>query len=132
MTQAAELLDRAAHEPTIRTRPARTGSPGYALRTITRLVHHTARSSRRGHQELQAMLRLIRAMAGLADALAELRIGQQRLHQAHTAHAAAAVLRDYQPPALDTPVDSREDPLAPYPAPSRRMHGPTTTPVRRR
>jgi hypothetical protein len=127
MTQAAELLDRAAHEPVMRTRPARSGSPGYALRSITRLVHHTARSSRRGHQELQAMLRLIRAMAGLADALGEFRAAQQRLHQAHTAHAAAAALRDYQPPAPDAPADSSENPLVPYPAPDSRTHGPITT-----
>jgi hypothetical protein len=127
MTQAAELLDRAAHEPTTRTRPARPGSPGYALRTITRLVHHTTENSRHGHQEMQAMLRIIRAMAGLADAIGELRSAQQRLHQAHTAQAAAAVLRGYQPPAPDARADPPDQLPVPYPGPQRRAHGPTSS-----
>ena len=44
------------------------------------------------------MLRLIRAMAGLADALAELRNAQQRLHQADTAR---------RPPPTSPPTSRR-------------------------
>ena len=36
------------------------------------------------------MLRLIRAIAGLADAIADLRTAYQRLHEAHTAHCGRA------------------------------------------
>lgn len=37
LTRAAELFDRAAHDPTPR-RPAASGTPGYPLRTIARIL----------------------------------------------------------------------------------------------
>ena len=95
LTRAAELFDRAAHEPTSR-RPALAGTPGYSLRAVARIL--AATGSRREQNELHAMLQLVRAMAGIADAVAELRDAQQRLHQADAARQAAAHLATYQPP----------------------------------
>jgi hypothetical protein len=48
------------------------------------------------------MLSLVRAMAGLTDALADIRAAQQRAHQADAARAAAVLLHTYTPP---TPID---------------------------
>jgi hypothetical protein len=100
LTSAAELLDRAAHERI--PAPARRGSTGFALRSLARLVHATGSPGRRRHQrDIEALLRLIRAVAGLADALADLRAAQQRLHQADIARTAAQALRGYTPPIGD-------------------------------
>jgi hypothetical protein len=99
ITRAAELFDRAAHEP-VHTTPAATSGRGYPLRAIARLVNTTTRGSAvaRGQRELKAMLRLIRTTAKLADAVADLRAAHERLHQAHAAIAAATALRAYTPP----------------------------------
>jgi hypothetical protein len=54
------------------------------------------------------MMQLVRAMAGIADAVAEFRTVQQRLDQAATAQQAAAHLAAYQPPqqvAVGVPAD---------------------------
>lgn len=54
------------------------------------------------------MMQLVRAMAGLADSVAEFRTVQHRLHQAATARQAAADLAAYQQRQLATvalPVD---------------------------
>ena len=95
LTRAAELFDRATHEPTPR-RPAPVGTPGYPLRTIARIL--AAAGSRREQNDLRAMMQLVRAMAGIADAVAELRAFQQHLNQAEAARQAAAFLGAYQPP----------------------------------
>ena len=99
LTRAAELFDRAAWEPT-RRRPAPPGTPGYALRTIARIL--AATGSRRGQSDVHAMMQLVRAVAGIADALAECRNVQQRVHQAAAARQAAAHLAAYQPPQSAT------------------------------
>jgi hypothetical protein len=46
------------------------------------------------------MMQLVRAMAGIADAVAEFRNVQQRLSQAAAARQAAAHLANYVPPQL--------------------------------
>jgi hypothetical protein len=129
LTTAAELLDRAAHDTTHRA-PARTGRSGYSLRSVARLVRTSRPTGRagHGHRELEAMLRIVRAMAGLADAISDLRAAQQRLHQADAAHLAAVALRAYTPP----PADAGSDPepvLGPV-SPTSRWH--TATPPTRR
>ena len=58
------------------------------------------------------MLRVVRAMAGIADAITDLRTAQQRLHQAHAARLAAAALRTYTPPARND-GDDRPPQLGP-------------------
>ena len=105
ITRAAELFDRAAHEPGPR-RPAPVGTSVYPLRTIGRIL--AAAGSRREQNDLCAMMQLVRAVAGIADAVAEFRIVQQRLHQAAAARQAAAHLAAYQPPqpaAVAFPAD---------------------------
>jgi len=94
LTRAAELFDRAAHEPTF-GRPAHAGTPGYPLRAIARIL--AAAGSRREQNDLHAMMQLVRAMAGIADAVVEFRTVQQRLHQAAAAQQAAAHLVAYRP-----------------------------------
>jgi hypothetical protein len=96
LTRAAEQFDRATHESTSR-RPAAVGTPGYPLRGIARIL--AATGSRREQNELHAMLQLVRAMAGIADAVAQLRDTQRRLYQAEAARRTAADLATYQPPA---------------------------------
>jgi hypothetical protein len=99
LTQAAELFDRAAHEPTPTT-TARIDGRGYPLRTIARLVNTTRTgTASHGQREVKTLLRLIAAMASLADALTDLHTAHQRLHQAHAARAAATTLRSYTPPS---------------------------------
>jgi hypothetical protein len=71
---------------------------GYSLRAVARIL--AAAGSRRVQNELRTMLQLVRAMAGIADVVAQLREAQQRLHQAEAARTAAAHLSTYQPPAV--------------------------------
>jgi hypothetical protein len=97
LTRAAELFDRATHEP-MPHRPPPSGTPGYLLRTVARII--AATGSRREQNELHAMLQLVRAMAGMADVVAQRRDAQQRLFQAYAARQAAADLAAYQPPAV--------------------------------
>lgn len=93
LTRAAELFDRAAHE-TSRPVPAGPGSRGYELRAAARLVAVMGELS--GGQATAEALKLVRSLARLADAIAELRTARQRLHQADAA-LAAAHLRSYAP-----------------------------------
>jgi hypothetical protein len=95
LTQAADLFARATYEP-IPRRPAPAGTPGYLLRTITRI--HAVAGIRREQSELHAMTQFVRAMARMAAAIAELREVQQRLHQAAAARQAEARLSSYRPP----------------------------------
>jgi hypothetical protein len=97
LTRAAELFDRATHEPTSH-RPAVAGTPGYSLRAVARIL--PAAGGRREQNELHAMLQLVRAMAGIADAVAQLRHAEQRLYQAEAARTVAAHLATYQPPVV--------------------------------
>jgi hypothetical protein len=103
LTRAAELFDRATHEPTSR-HTAIAGTPGYTLRAVARIL--AAAGSRREQNELHAMLQLVGAVARVADAVADLRDAQQRLHQADAARQTAAVLAAYQPPAV--PLSGRQ------------------------
>ena len=108
LTRAAELFDRAAHEPH-RTPPAGTGRRGRSLRVIARLLA-TAGGTGRGREqrELDTMLELVRAIAGLADAIGDIRQAQQRRHQADAARMTATALTAYQPPP-DTQVAPAPD-----------------------
>jgi hypothetical protein len=97
LTRAAELFDHATHESTSR-RPALAGTPGHSLRAVARIL--AATGSRRQQNQLHAMLQLVRAMAGIADAVVQLRGAQQLLHQADAARTASAHLAAYQLPAV--------------------------------
>jgi hypothetical protein len=125
LTRAAELFDRAAHQPSP-YQPARRGTPGFALRAIARLLHATG--DRRDDRQLEALLTLVRAMSELTDTLADLRAAQQRADQADAARAAAALLNTYTPPK---PL-SRTSPGASSPLPSRQGILMPTTAARRR
>ena len=95
--EAAEAFDRAARLPHGRA-PAR--SPRAAqLRALSRLLGVAGHLA--DDPAVLAMLRLIVNLSLLADALAELRESQQRIHQARAARAAARLLRA----AADTPAD---------------------------
>jgi hypothetical protein len=117
LTRAAELFDHATREPTSH-RPAPAGTPGYSLRAVARIL--AATRSRSAQNDLHEMLKLVRAVAGIADAVAQLRETQQRLHQAAAARQAAACLATYQPsrPAAvvvpaDLPLKAVVSPAAP-------------------
>jgi hypothetical protein len=125
LTRAAELFDRAAHQPSPH-QPARRGTSGFALRAIARLLYLTGH--RHDDGQLEAMLHLVRAMAELTDTLADLRAAQQRAHQADAARAAAALLHTYTPPK---PL-SRTSPGASSPLPSRESILMPTTATRHR
>lgn len=86
---AADLLDRAAHERR-RTEP-RHHVHAVRLRAMARLLGLMAAIT--NDQEVAAMLRLLKAIAALADSLADLREAQRRMHQARDARTAAARLR---------------------------------------
>ncbi|MEU7802660.1 relaxase [Micromonospora arborensis] len=87
--RAAEVFDRAARDVHGRTRPPT--SRAYELGAMARLVALMGRIS--GDEDAYAALRLVLKMAKLADALEQLRVAQQRLHQAEAARLAAATLR---------------------------------------
>lgn len=87
--EAAEALDRAARLPHGRA-PARTPR-AEQLRAVSRLLSAAGQLS--NDKALFAMLRLIVNLSLLADALAELRESQRRLHQARAARTAARLLR---------------------------------------
>jgi hypothetical protein len=87
--RAAEALDRSVREPyrapLPRTRRAE------ALRAMSRLLRLAGQLS--DDSALFRLLRMIVNLSLLADALAELRDAQQRLHQARSARTAARLLR---------------------------------------
>ena len=87
--EAAEMFDRAARLPHGRT-PARTRRAAQ-LRAMARLIGVAGQLA--DNDALFGMLRLIVNLSLLADALAELRESQQRLHQARAARTAARLLR---------------------------------------
>jgi hypothetical protein len=123
LTRAAELLDRAAHEPQ-RRHPGRRGSAAYGLRAMARLV--TLMGEISGDQATAEAMRLVLELAALAETLAELREARQRLHQADAARAAAGVLRSYTPTPVRRPADGRlrrTDPAYPVRRRDRRASG---------
>ncbi|GLI00930.1 relaxase/mobilization nuclease domain-containing protein [Phytohabitans aurantiacus] len=87
--EAAEALDRAARLPHGQL-PARTPR-AEQLRAMSRLLGVAGRLA--DGEALFAMLRLILNLSLLADALADLRDSQRRLHQARAARVAARLLR---------------------------------------
>jgi hypothetical protein len=87
--QAAEAIDRAAREPYRRPLPCTRRAE--ALRAMSRLLRLAGRLS--DNDALFTTMRLIIDLSLLADALAELRDAQQRLHQARAARTAARLLR---------------------------------------
>jgi hypothetical protein len=94
--EAAEALDRATRPPHGWT-PGRT-PPAAQLRAVSRLLGVAGQLS--DNKALLAVLRLIVNLALLADALADLRESQRRLHQARSARTAARLLRS----AADMPA----------------------------
>jgi len=90
LTDAADHFDRAAFEARARI-PARPVPAAGRLRAMSGLVTVMGRLSR--DRDTQVMLHLIRALIGLADALAELHEAQVWLHQARSAREAASRLR---------------------------------------
>ncbi len=119
--EAADALDRAARLPYGRG-PARTPR-AEQLRAMSRLLGVAGRLS--DDKALFAMLRLIVNLSLLADALAELRESQQRLHQARAARTAARLLRA----AADAPAGPAPTVAEAGTTP---LTGPLTAPATRR
>jgi hypothetical protein len=102
LTDAAEALDRAAHEP--RQRPAAPPprvSHAAPLRSMARLIGLMGALSR--DRDTMAALHLLYTLAALAESLADLRDVQHRRHQAQAARASARRLRTYTPPGANAP-----------------------------
>src|SRR5436189_115177 len=78
-------------------------------------------------QDTAALIRLLAALTGIADALGELRTARLRVHQAETAKACAALLRTYAPPT-DLPRQA-SPPADRLPAPEQH-HAATRAPGR--
>ncbi len=101
LSDAAEMFDRAAHEPR-RPVPARRVSQAMQLRAMARLISVMGALSR--DEDTMAALHLVYTLAALAESLADLREAQDRLHQSRDARDAARQLRAYTPPAGAAPV----------------------------
>ncbi|MBT8226093.1 MAG: relaxase, partial [Dactylosporangium sp.] len=115
--QAAEALDRAAREPYRRPLPD-TGRREH-LRAMSRLLHLMGQL---GDDEWTfGILRTITDLAMLANALADLRDAQDRLHQAKSAREAARLLHTVsgRPPSKNAPA-ARPSTLPPTPGRDRR------------
>jgi len=89
LTNAAELLDRAARNPA--GRPHARAPRAAHLRSLARLIAATGRLT--STDDTTAALELVLQIAALADTLADLRRAQQRLHQARDALRCAEHLR---------------------------------------
>lgn len=87
LERAAEAFDRAAFDAV--RRPWR--------RTRARDLSRLIASAGPLPEDLETLLQLIAAFAGIAEALAEIREIQQRAHQTQAAREAAEYLRSYQP-----------------------------------
>jgi hypothetical protein len=112
LSDAADAFDRAAHD---RARvPAPRVSHAVHLRSMGRLIALLGRLTR--DEDTMAALRLVYALAALAESLADLREAQRRLHQVRAARDAAARLRAWIPPVAGTPRPAGIAPgLDPYP-----------------
>jgi hypothetical protein len=97
LTDAADSFDRAAFDLRRLARPVRHPSAA-GLRSIGRLIAVAGRVNDKD-KDTRTVLRLILALAGIADALAEIREAQRRLHQRQAAREAASYLRSYWLPA---------------------------------
>jgi hypothetical protein len=113
LSDAADVFDRAAHEPR-RLVPARRVSQAMQLRAIARLISVMGALSR--GEDTMAALYLVYTLAALAESLADLREAQDRLHQARDARAAAGQLRAYTPPAGAAPARAPAGPSRYQPA----------------
>jgi hypothetical protein len=96
LTDAAAAFDRASRDlhagpPAAR----RLSSAGQGLRAVARLLALTGSAQR---DETAQVLALVAALAALADALAALRLAQERAAQAEAATAAARTLRQPRDP----------------------------------
>ncbi|HEU4422777.1 MAG TPA: relaxase [Pilimelia sp.] len=120
--RAVEAFDRAAREPYGRI-PPRT-SRAEALRAMARLLRVAGHLS--DDKTLFAMLRLIISLSLFADALAEIRDSQRRLHQARAARTPARLLRAAAgagaPPASATPGAGVTPPMTPPATPPLTPH----------
>jgi hypothetical protein len=92
---AADLLDRSAQER--RRTEQRHPLHAVRLRAIARVIGLMGAIT--NDEDAVAMLQLLKAIAGLADSLADLREAQHRRHQARDARTVAARLRAYALPA---------------------------------
>jgi len=101
LTDAADAFDRASRELSGRTsQPAPVAED---LRAAVRLLALTGRASRdEAAQVLALVMALVMALAGLTEAVADLRQVQGRLAQASAARRAAEGLHRLSPPPLDT------------------------------
>jgi hypothetical protein len=90
LTDAADYFDRAAYEVRARV-PARPVPAAGRLHALSRMIATIGAAFR--NRDTVIMLDLIRVLAGLADALADLREAQSRLHQARCAREAASRIR---------------------------------------
>jgi hypothetical protein len=124
--RAAKALDRATREPY--RRPLPRTHQAQTLRSMSRLLRLTGQIS--GNKELFNVLRMIVDLSLLADAVADLRETQQRLHQARAARTASRLLRaaGTRPGAAAPTV--AEPGVAPAPTPSSTL--PPTSPRDRR
>ncbi len=86
---AARAYDRASRTPY--GRPARRSGGGADLRLAATTLALVARANR---DDAAALMALVVALAGLVEAVAELRASQQRAAQAQAARAAASQLRE--------------------------------------
>lgn len=107
--RAAEALDRSVREP-YRAPLPRTRR-GEALRAMSRLLRVAGQLS--DDTALFRLLRMIVNLSLLADALAELREAQQRLHQARAARTAARLLRAAAGPVCGGPAPGSEAGVTP-------------------
>ncbi|MEV4212601.1 relaxase [Micromonospora sp. NPDC049662] len=87
--RAARALDRATREPYRRPLPRTRRAEG--LRSMSRLMKLAGHLS--DNKAVFEALRLVMQMSLLADALADMRESQQRLHQVRAARTAARLLR---------------------------------------
>ncbi|MFC0530835.1 relaxase/mobilization nuclease domain-containing protein [Phytohabitans kaempferiae] len=94
LTEAAEWLDRAAHELRGRISARRVSQAGH-LRAMARLVAKTSTASR--DEDATAATQLVYTLAAFAENLADLCEAVDRLQQTRAAREAAGRLRAYVP-----------------------------------
>jgi hypothetical protein len=117
LTAAAELFDHACREQNGRVVDATSRSG--KVRSASRLVALMGRIS--GDADTRAALALLLDLARLADAIAALRVAQQRVHQAESALAAARTMR------AAAAASTRLTPTAAVPAPDLNDPSPPTS-----
>ncbi|WP_347405066.1 relaxase/mobilization nuclease domain-containing protein [Micromonospora sp. WMMD1082] len=105
LSDASEILDRAAREPNQRRLGRRIHPAADQLRAMSRLISTVGRLT--GEDDTAAALQLVLRISMIADNLARLREAQGRLHQARAARQAAERLRETAANAPTNPVEVR-------------------------